>query len=130
MYFCKKCQEENKWPEGLVKSHGKCEVCGITTQCNDIPSSQLPNIKKENENELKWKYIEGDDIWKASFYSLFPTGNIDGEYQPWFMLFGKKYFNFKITGNVEDMKKYIQDFHDFILLCKEVNKNGEESSSG
>ncbi len=42
MFYCNKCREENKWPESLCKSYGKCEMCGEVSECNDVQSSKLP----------------------------------------------------------------------------------------
>jgi hypothetical protein len=42
VFFCKECQEKNKWPEGFSRSTGPCEVCGKTADCFDIPSKFLP----------------------------------------------------------------------------------------
>jgi hypothetical protein len=45
MFFCRPCKEKKGWPtpwHGLFGSHGPCEVCGVVSDCYDVPSSQLP----------------------------------------------------------------------------------------
>lgn len=43
MYYCEGCRAENRWPEGLVKSLGTCEVCASTrVTCHDYPAKNLP----------------------------------------------------------------------------------------
>lgn len=47
MFYCEKCREKNGWPEGLSRSRGACEVCGVHPAggCYDVPSSHLPDNK-------------------------------------------------------------------------------------
>jgi hypothetical protein len=47
MFFCEKCREKNDWPDSIMKSFGKCEVCGEHASCNDVPSRALPNHRPE-----------------------------------------------------------------------------------
>jgi hypothetical protein len=47
MFYCDTCGEKKEWPKGLVKSYGRCEVCGTTAVCSDIPSRELPKPKQE-----------------------------------------------------------------------------------
>jgi hypothetical protein len=42
MVYCDTCREKNKWPEGWSKSRRRCEICGQSAPCNDVPSSELP----------------------------------------------------------------------------------------
>lgn len=49
MFFCDHCKDKNNWPSGIVKSHGKCEVCGQTDLCSDIPSKFLPPPKHSKD---------------------------------------------------------------------------------
>lgn len=53
MFYCKRCQEKNSWPEGLGRSYGRCEVCGKTAECYDVASKYLPV-----PGELLGEYIE------------------------------------------------------------------------
>lgn len=40
MFICKKCLEKyNNF--GMITSYGKCEICGKTKECFDIPSKNL-----------------------------------------------------------------------------------------
>ncbi len=43
MFFCDPCAAREAWPTSLLsRSHGRCEICGKTADCSDIPSSALP----------------------------------------------------------------------------------------
>jgi hypothetical protein len=42
MFYCEACQRRKNWPEGFSFSYGRCEVCGNTAACYDVPSSALP----------------------------------------------------------------------------------------
>lgn len=42
MFFCEKCRKKKGWPESIRGSHGRCEVCGKTADCHDVPSCALP----------------------------------------------------------------------------------------
>ena len=42
MFYCEKCRVERKWPEGFMKSHGRCECCDTVAYCHDRPSRSLP----------------------------------------------------------------------------------------
>ncbi len=46
MFYCKPCGEKNKWPVYGRDSYGKCEVCGETANCFDVPSAALPETKR------------------------------------------------------------------------------------
>jgi hypothetical protein len=48
MFYCNECAEKNKWPTGMFKSFGPCEICGKTKECNDIPSRLLPPSPPDN----------------------------------------------------------------------------------
>lgn len=48
MFFCDRCRVRKQWPESLAKSTGPCEICGKTRLCNDVPSSALPEPKKQS----------------------------------------------------------------------------------
>lgn len=48
MFFCDTCAEKNKWPQSWSKSGGRCEVCGKTAVCNDIPSKELPSAYEDD----------------------------------------------------------------------------------
>lgn len=42
MFFCEPCRELRNWPESICLSRGRCEVCGNSAVCYDVPSSRLP----------------------------------------------------------------------------------------
>lgn len=42
MFYCEPCRVDRQWPESFGKSRGPCELCGVTSVCNDRPSSTLP----------------------------------------------------------------------------------------
>lgn len=49
MFYCNSCANKNDWPETGFKSRGRCEVCGRTADCNDMPSSRLPMPAEDEE---------------------------------------------------------------------------------
>lgn len=67
MFYCKDCREKNAWPEGLGRSYGRCEVCGKTAECSDVPSKYLPEAPKkaedpENDLASQVRYLEWEEI--------------------------------------------------------------------
>jgi hypothetical protein len=42
MFFCEMCRFARRWPGSLMRSHGPCEICGVTSNCYDVPSKELP----------------------------------------------------------------------------------------
>lgn len=50
MFYCELCRVKMEWPQSFGGSHGPCEVCGVTSNCYDIPSKYLP-LPKEEINE-------------------------------------------------------------------------------
>jgi hypothetical protein len=51
MFYCDDCGAINGWPTGtLARSKGKCEVCGDTCTCNDVPSSMMPGPPREQSS--------------------------------------------------------------------------------
>ncbi|MDD5350046.1 MAG: hypothetical protein PHQ12_07530 [Chthoniobacteraceae bacterium] len=42
MLYCEECRIKRNWPEGLLASNGRCELCGDTCLCHDRPSRTLP----------------------------------------------------------------------------------------
>lgn len=53
MFYCNKCADRYKYPESISKSVGKCECCGTKTECNDRPSSSLPNPNLETKDDIE-----------------------------------------------------------------------------
>lgn len=51
MFYCDECANKNEWPETGFKSYGKCEICGQQSNCNDMPSKDLPLPRKEGDIE-------------------------------------------------------------------------------
>lgn len=49
MFYCETCKEKNKYPESIMVSYGRCEICGETAECYDMPSAYLP--KKDSPKE-------------------------------------------------------------------------------
>lgn len=43
MFYCDPCREKKSWPDSPFKSTGKCELCGVTAVCSDVPSKYLPS---------------------------------------------------------------------------------------
>jgi len=47
MFYCDDCAKKYGYPIRLRKDYGPCELCRKTGPCNDVPSSELPEPKKE-----------------------------------------------------------------------------------
>lgn len=41
MFYCDPCKKERRYPGIFPTSHGKCEICGKTAPCYDVPTSAL-----------------------------------------------------------------------------------------
>jgi len=48
MFYCDPCAQARRWPGSIGKSMGRCELCKTVTECNDRPSSTLPNRRPRN----------------------------------------------------------------------------------
>lgn len=42
MFYCDSCRVPRKWPVTVLQSVGKCEICGRSGFCNNVPSKDLP----------------------------------------------------------------------------------------
>lgn len=42
MFYCNACAIRRDWPRSIVRSYGRCELCGNARECNDMPSVALP----------------------------------------------------------------------------------------
>lgn len=42
MFYCNQCAEAKAYPKSFRLSHGRCEVCGRTADCHDVPHRLLP----------------------------------------------------------------------------------------
>ena len=51
MFYCELCREIRNWPESMIRSRGRCEICGLTASCYDVPSSALP-VYRSVESEI------------------------------------------------------------------------------
>jgi hypothetical protein len=49
MFYCHPCGKRLGWPAGMASSVGPCEVCGKTSECNDVPSKLLPVARPQAE---------------------------------------------------------------------------------
>ena len=47
MFFCDSCKVEREWPGWFIASFGKCEMCGKSAPCYDVPSKLLPAPPKK-----------------------------------------------------------------------------------
>jgi len=47
MLYCTPCADKHEYPTTSFKSNGKCELCGKTESCNDVPSKYLPMRVKD-----------------------------------------------------------------------------------
>jgi hypothetical protein len=52
MFYCEDCRIERDYPESMVKSTGKCEICGELAACNDVPSKFLTVVNPKKEVKL------------------------------------------------------------------------------
>jgi hypothetical protein len=53
MFYCDACGKKRRWPVGLIRSNGRCEVCGKARECSDVPSSKLPEPAPKLHNDLE-----------------------------------------------------------------------------
>lgn len=60
MFYCDACGKKRHWPVGLVRSNGRCEVCGKSRECSDIPSSSLPPAPPRLQVEVPPQYENPD----------------------------------------------------------------------
>lgn len=45
MFYCDPCGRQRNWPADdllIPTSYGRCEICGKTAECNDVPAGALP----------------------------------------------------------------------------------------
>lgn len=50
MFYCEECAKRNDWPHDFCwqqVSFGRCEICGRTDSCFDVPSRLLPEPKQK-----------------------------------------------------------------------------------
>jgi len=52
MFYCDACARKRHWPVGLVRSSGRCEVCGKSRECTDVLSSLLPPAPPRSQVEV------------------------------------------------------------------------------
>ena len=58
MFYCEDCKEKNKYPESIRVSYGRCEICGETAECYDVPSSHLPKEPLKKNIQVEDDYAE------------------------------------------------------------------------
>jgi len=65
MFFCNECAYKNEWQRGFIKSYGKCEVCGESKSCSDVPSKYLSAVNEPYPEDLSVNWpsngIKADD---------------------------------------------------------------------
>jgi len=75
MFYCDICAKIKGWPiSALARSLGPCEICGQSSICNDVPSSQLPDPKNQTIPIDQW----GKDHWSTFAYIEHCCTNNDG----------------------------------------------------
>lgn len=57
MLYCPKCAEENDWPYGILRCHGRCEICQKVAECHEMPSWMLPMLKPKEKEERPSDHI-------------------------------------------------------------------------
>jgi len=62
VFYCEPCRVATDWPASIVLSYGRCEICGQTKHCHDVPSFELPTrtetIAAPVREELRFAVIE------------------------------------------------------------------------
>lgn len=56
MFYCDSCAARREWPETAFRSRGRCEMCKLDAECNDLPSKYLDAIevgRKQAEAEVR-----------------------------------------------------------------------------
>jgi hypothetical protein len=57
MLFCEDCRLKKNWPRAAsypyagAKENSKCEVCGKSKDCHDVPGSKLTPVSERNFSE-------------------------------------------------------------------------------
>ena len=51
MFYCEPCQCKHDWPQSMSRSYGRCECCGKTAECFDVPSRFLPKPKRQRRRK-------------------------------------------------------------------------------
>jgi hypothetical protein len=55
MFICNECLKDYGNTPSDSRSYGRCETCGQTTDCNDIPSKYLPGVREMKINHAPAK---------------------------------------------------------------------------
>ena len=75
MFFCEACREKNNWPNGLMQQD-KCEKCGKSGVCYDVPSVMLiPEADRTTEQKMVLKLVL--DAYRDKAETIVITG-LDG----------------------------------------------------
>jgi hypothetical protein len=115
MFYCEKCRIENEWPESMVFSTGKCEMCDIIGECYDKPSSHLPRkeVKEPTVYDILAEHLELKE-------TNIPNKWVN-EYNEYFMLtkFGfRRIISGRQTFNPEEVLDMLE------TLSAELHANG------
>lgn len=110
MFYCNECAENNGFPETIIKSEGRCELCGKHRICNDCPSSKLPKIKNAisvlpkslNFSNKNYPVIDvpasGKPDWSGGAFVLC-------------FVYSKQHGNFILRGYVKEVQEYLKQHY-------------------
>lgn len=58
MYFCDSCRDKKNWPNSILVTQ-RCEVCGKTGMCNDVPAVMLiPEVERTAEQKQIFEMLQ------------------------------------------------------------------------
>lgn len=77
MFYCDPCRVKNNWPEGLLYSLGKCELCNTRALCYDRPSRSLPEApKREPTINIRWQLRQSSAPVEIAFLGDITIGSV------------------------------------------------------
>lgn len=124
MFYCAACGKKKKWPVGLVKSQGACEICGTVAVCSDIPSRDLPKpvLRLVPRKELMdfaramEKVLRQND-WKQGWKGDSPTALIDRIWDEIREMEVSMSNYRKNNAQVDDVQKELVDIANFCMMA-------------
>lgn len=128
MFYCDPCAKKKKWPVGMVRSHGRCEVCGRTKDCSDTPSTLLPfngAVKLVVPRKEVMVFARAMEVvlrqndWKPGWKGDLPTNLMDRIWDEMRELEVKWANRINNTSSVEDVQKELVDVANFCMMTWE-----------
>jgi len=150
MFYCNKCAKENGYPETITKSIGVCELCKRVTECNDVPSTELPlpkdfqpkslgldkfplfNQQTANKITKIGKAILRDSISKFSNKN-YPIIDVPADGKPKWMggafalyfVYSKHNGNFILRGYSDEVENYLKKNYTHYFFYNSLWSNGQ-----